>query len=255
MSVTDNIPGEGSKDSYYVSQFWKYVAGIFAITTAVVVVFIVITIKKWIPFADAEGPLKNLLIDGSTLANYVSLVFSTSVALAGSWVAIRIAQGASIAQIHANELQVIANKLSDPKTQRAHQVLVARNRLLSAYLLLKSARGMTTAASSSIGEAELSHFLSTARQLRSVITDSLLNPDMISCCITSRAEGKFLGAVNEVMNRLHYWDTNILLYGAEMSKVELFIEHQAEFFSRFEDDIKPAIDTLQNWEEISDQLN
>ena len=114
----------------YEKQFVLSVGGLLVICLLISGTFVGLSIK------DYHAPLKDLVLDGQTLANYVALTLGTAVALAGSWVAIRIAQAANTAQQSANSAQNLANKLQkdaldlqDPLQIRAREFQTERNAL------------------------------------------------------------------------------------------------------------------------------
>ena len=76
-----------------------------------------------------QPPFDKLALDGQTLASYVAIVLGTTVAGAGSWVAIQIAQAAYVAQQTANRMQQDELRLQDPDETSA-RTFIARSRAL-----------------------------------------------------------------------------------------------------------------------------
>ncbi|WP_046115219.1 hypothetical protein [Aquincola tertiaricarbonis] len=105
----------------YETQFIRLVSMLLLACAAIAGVFVVLSIK------DLSAPLKDVALDGQTLANYVALVFGTAVAFAGSWVAIRIAQAANAAQQAANELQEESLRLQDPEHMQTREFIRERS--------------------------------------------------------------------------------------------------------------------------------
>jgi hypothetical protein len=251
VNIQNEKVGAGEPE-LYEQQFLKLGFGVFFVTLLSAGLFIWLTLK---PFEFLGEDVK---LDGQTLANYFSFVFSTTVAFAGAWVAIRIAESAQTAQLHALELQAQANILSDPTTQRSHQVLVACNRLNSAHRLLDSALAQTLATSRSVSAANYEYFISTARQLRAVVNESLLDADLIYCCIASLVDSaatrdKFLGAVNCVMKHLHVWDSAKSSYGTDEYEVNRFNDDTGEFFESFEQ-IMQQTNQMDDWPKVASLL-
>jgi hypothetical protein len=109
--------------SNYEKQFLKGVGVLLITCSLVAMVFIYLSIKN--PLT----PFKDVTLDGQTLASYVALVLGTTVAFAGSWVAIRIAQAAHGAQETANRLQSDEMRLHDPSEVRTRE-FIAQSRAL-----------------------------------------------------------------------------------------------------------------------------
>lgn len=211
--------------------------------------------------------------DQQALSNYFSASLSTVVALAGSIVAIVLATNSQISsnnlqelqkassnkanelQEQANDLQKLANELNDPVTQRAHQIIVARNRLLAANQLLMSSSVMTESESAQSGAATYGYFHSTAMQLQPVFTNSLLDTDLIFCCLKSLSnnekKSRFLAAVNDVMRRMHEWATSVP--GADEKAVTGFEEDRRSFCASMEE-VLPTISKLNDWRRVTELL-
>lgn len=131
------------KKAKYSTQFLKATAIVLAICAPVAFFFIIITQHGGLDpeFAriaiSSPGTLKldqiELKLDGQTLANYVAMVVGTSVAFAGAWVAISIADSALEAQKAATRAEQEATRLQSP----SYKFLEQRKSLEGNLLALK----------------------------------------------------------------------------------------------------------------------
>lgn len=104
-------------------QFLRIAAMLLLVCIGIAVVF------AGLSTANHQPPFDKLALDGQTLASYVAIVLGTTVAGAGSWVAIQIAQAAYVAQQTANRLQQDELRLQDPDETGA-RTFIARSRAL-----------------------------------------------------------------------------------------------------------------------------
>ena len=113
-----------NKENNYVKEFGLLLAWIGASC------LLLAAFSVWFSIGDRNAPWADLKLDGQTLASYIAMWLGTSVAFAGSWVAIRIAQSANAAQKVSVELQIVANKQQDPAYQAVLHFVQNRNELL-----------------------------------------------------------------------------------------------------------------------------